>query len=111
VMAVFATAQRAVEAAHAACLGVSQLQVGGYRPALRIGVHIGRPRKLGGDYLGVDVNIAARVAQAAAGGEVLVSGQARERLVDGSFRVRKRRFRAKGAPKELEVYAVEPAPE
>lgn len=108
-MAVFSDAQSAVEAAHAACAGVTGLRFNGYQPALRVGVHVGRPRKLGGDYLGVDVNVAARVAQAASGGEVLVSGQARERLRDGSFKVRKRRFRAKGAPKELEVYAVEPA--
>ena len=32
----------------------------GYQPQLRAGIHLGRPRKLGGDYLGVDVNIAAR---------------------------------------------------
>ena len=69
---------------------------------------MGRPRRLGGDYLGIDVNIAARVAAAAAGDEVLVSGPACERLGDGAFDVRRRRrFRAKGAPKELEVYAVE----
>jgi adenylate cyclase len=107
-MAVFGAPQPAVEAAHAACRGVAALEADGYQPVLRVGVHVGRPRKLGGDYLGVDVNVAARVAQAASGGEVLVSGPARDRLSEGSFRVRRRRFRAKGAPKELEVYAVEP---
>ena len=54
------------------------------------------------------MNIAARVAAAASGDEVLVSGPACERLDDGAFELRRRRrFKAKGAPKELEVYSVE----
>ena len=36
-------------------------------------MHTGNPRKLGGDYLGIDVNIAARVAQKATAGEILAS--------------------------------------
>jgi adenylate cyclase len=106
-MAVFNDAQAAVEAGVAARRGVGELVVDGYRPQLRVGVHLGRPRRLGGDYLGVDVNVAARVAGAASGGEVLISGPTRERLRAGAFEVRRRRFRAKGAPKGLEVYAVE----
>ena len=47
--------------------------VEGHRPRMRAGVHHGCPRKVGGDYLGVDVNVAARVADQAKGGEVLVS--------------------------------------
>jgi adenylate cyclase len=107
-MAVFDDAQSAVEAGDEGRRGVGQLVFDGYRPRLRAGVHIGRPRKLGGDYLGVDVNVAARVADAASGGEVLISGPTRDRLRDGAFQVRKRRFRAKGAPKDLDVYTVEP---
>jgi adenylate cyclase len=108
-MAVFDEAQLAVEAGDAARRGVHDVVVDGYRPKLRVGVHVGRPRKLGGDYLGVDVNVAARVADAASGGEVLISGPTRERLRDGAFVVRKRRFRAKGAPKDLDVFVVEAA--
>jgi len=75
------------------------------------GLHSGRPRKIGGDYVGVDVNIAARVAEGAKGGEVLVSEAAREHLDETGLRVRrKRRFRGKGTPQGLEVYAVEPEP-
>jgi adenylate cyclase len=107
-MAVFPDARSAVEAALEARRRVGRLEVQGYRPTLRAGVHVGRPRMLGGDYLGVDVNIAARVA-AAAGDEVLVSGAGCERLDQQAFRLKRRRFRAKGAPRELEVYAVEPA--
>ena len=107
-MAVFPDAESAIAAAHEACYRVSALDVAGYRPRMRAGVHVGRPRRLGGDYLGVDVNIAARVAAAASADEVLVSGPACERLEDGAFELRRRRrFRAKGAPRELEVYAVE----
>jgi len=109
-MAVFADPATAVAAAHEACYRVGALEVRGYRPRMRAGVHVGRPRKLGGDYLGVDVNIAARVAAAASGDEVLVSGPACARLDDGAFELRRRRrFHAKGTPKELEVYSVEPA--
>jgi adenylate cyclase len=110
-MAVFDDTGSAVEAAHEARLAVAALEFDGYRPSLRAGVHVGRPRKLGGDYLGVDVNVAARVAAAAAADEVLISGPAREQLDPEAFRFRRlRRFRAKGAPKELEVYVVEPPP-
>jgi class 3 adenylate cyclase len=71
---------------------------------------VGRPRKLGGDYYGVDVNVAARVAAAAGPGEVLVSEITCEHLDATGVRLRqRRRFRAKGAPKELKVFAAEPA--
>jgi adenylate cyclase len=48
------------------------------------------------------------VAEAASGGELLVSGTAMERLGDRFESRRKRRFKAKGAPKDLEVFAVSP---
>lgn len=98
------------EAVHAVCRAQAELsgvEVEGYRPSLRGGVHVGRPRKMGGDYLGVDVNIAARLAEGASGGEVLVSEVVCERLAEAEYDVRrKRRFRAKGAPKDLQVYSV-----
>jgi adenylate cyclase len=108
-MAVFDDPRGAVEAAHQACSAVGRLEVRGYHPKLRAGMHFGRPRRIGGDYVGVDVNIAARVAAAARGDEVLVSAPGCAQLTDGSFRLRQRRFKAKGAPKELQVFAVEPA--
>ena len=74
---------------------------------MRAGAHHGMPRRVGRDYLGVDVNIAARVAQAAKADELLVSGTVREHLDDDGLKMkRKLRFRAKGAPKDLEVFAV-----
>jgi len=108
-MAVFGEAGPAVAAAQEACVRAGALEVHEYRPRMRAGVHFGRPRKLGGDYLGVDVNIAARVAAAAGADEVLVSGAVRDRLDGEAFVLkRRRRFKAKGAPRELEVYAVDP---
>jgi adenylate cyclase len=107
-MAAFSDSADAVRAACAARDNVAAIDVDGYRPRLRAGVHLGRPRKLGGDYLGVDVNVAARVAGAAKPGEVLVSSAVCERLDATAFTVRRRkRFRAKGAPKELEVFSVD----
>jgi adenylate cyclase len=104
-MAVFPDPGGAIEAACRAREALEQVEVGGHRPRLRAGVHVGRPRKLGGDYFGVDVNIAARVAAAAGADEILVSDAARERL-DRDVPMRRRwRFSAKGAPKDLRVYA------
>ena len=107
-MAVFAEPQPALEAALDAAPKVGAIEVAGHRPALRAGLHMGRPRRLGGDYYGVDVNIAARVATAASGGEVLISEAARARLEPGAFKLRRQRnFKAKGTPEDLRVYAAE----
>jgi adenylate cyclase len=106
-MAVFDDPGDAVEAALDAHHEMERVEVAGHRPRMRAGVHFGRPKTLGGDYLGVDVNIAARVAGAASSGEVLISETARERLGDTPLRIRRRRFfRAKGAPSDLRVYRV-----
>ena len=109
-MAVFERPQEAVDAAHEACEAVAQVEVGGHRPQLRVGIHVGRPRKLGGDYFGVDVNIAARIAAAAGGGEVLVSETVPAHLDARTTSLRRRwRFKAKGTPEHLKVYVAEPA--
>jgi adenylate cyclase len=109
-MVVFDDAGRAIEAAHASARALEGVAVAGHRPRLRAGVHAGRPRRIGGDYFGVDVNIAARVAEAAGPGEVLVSEAVHERIADDSVQLKRRwRFSAKGAPKGLKVYAAEPS--
>jgi len=106
-MATFLEPAAAVEGVLVAQAAVAGVQVLGARPKMRAGAHHGLPRRVGRDYLGVDVNIAARVAQAAKADELLISGTVREGLDDERFRVkRKLRFRARGAPKDLEVYAV-----
>jgi adenylate cyclase len=106
-MAAFEDPVGAVAAALEARDAIAEVEVNGYRPEMRAGIHMGRPRRLGGDYLGTDVNIAARVADAASGGEVLVSGSVRERLDDKAMKLKQRRFKAKGAPSGLAVYSVE----
>lgn len=106
-MAAFGDARSAVRAAHDARELAAAIEVPGYTPQLRAGVHLGRPRKIGGDYLGVDVNVAARVAGGAKPGEILVSSAACEKLDEAFVLKRRRRFKAKGAPRELEVFSVE----
>jgi len=105
-MAVFSEPGNAVEAAFEAVAGLEAVEVEGHKPRLRAGLHVGRPRKIGGDYLGVDVNIAARIAEAAGPGEVLVSGVASEHLDEEALTLkRKWRFKAKGAPSDMQVFA------
>ena len=111
VMAVFSNAQAAVEAAFDLQCKLGGIEVEGHRPALRAGVHLGRPRKVGGDYLGVDVNTAARIVEAAGGGEVLVSDRACEALSPEAFSFGPRRpLMAAGAPKDLSVCVIRSRP-
>ena len=106
-MAVFSEAEQAVRAALESQEAVAKIEVEGYRPKQRAGVHRGTPRKVKGDFLGVDVNIAARVGDAAKGDEVLVSGIVRERLDGGSFKFGPDRpLDAPGAPPDLTVSSV-----
>jgi adenylate cyclase len=105
-MAAFGSAPDAYEAALAVNEGVAGIEVSGYRPRLRTGIHLGRPRKLGGDYFGVDVNIAARLMDAAKPGEILGSQTVVDSLGPGIVEAKRRRFSAKGAPKGLGAYAL-----
>jgi adenylate cyclase len=108
-MSVFREAEDAVGAALEAEGAVREVDVHGHSPELRAGVHLGRPRRVGSDYLGVDVNIAARVGECADGGEVLVSEPARRALDAESFRFgRERALRETGAPRDLAVCSVTP---
>jgi len=109
-MAVFDDPGQGVEAALEAIEAVSELKVSGYTPQMRAGLHVGTPRRLGGDYFGVDVNTAARVAEAASANELLVSDAAKTKLGDEDVSLRRRlRFKAKGAPRDLRVYAAQPS--
>lgn len=105
-MAVLPDASAGVEAALDIQRAMRDISVGGYRPRVRAGVHVGRPRKLGHDYFGVDVNVAARIAAAAGADEVLISEAAREQLAGDGVATRRRwMFTSKGTPKGLRVYA------
>jgi adenylate cyclase len=106
-MAVFSDSEQAVRAALDAQDEISQIEVDGYRPTQRAGVHRGTPRKVKGDFLGVDVNIAARVGDCAEGGEVLISEPVREELDGRRFRFgRPRPLDAPGAPADLTICSV-----
>src|SRR5689334_1374933 len=107
VMAVFDDPHAAVDAALAAQAALASVEVAGYRPKMRAGIHHGCPRKVGGDFLGVDVNIAARVAGQAKGGEVLISEPTWAHIEDAGLRAgRAKRLKADGAPRDMRVRAV-----
>lgn len=106
-MAVYPDVGDAVAAAVAARDAVEELDLDGHVLHLRAGVHLGRPQRLGGDYYGRDVNIAARITDAAGAGEVCVSSTARAQLGEG---VRLRRVPygpAKGVPVGITSWRVE----
>jgi adenylate cyclase len=101
-MATFLQVQEAVDAALDAQDALAEVEVEGYRPKMRAGVHCGRPRKLGGDYIGVDVNIAARVADAAKAEQVLVSEPVLEHVDLTQLKPgRRKRLKAEGTPREM----------
>jgi adenylate cyclase len=110
VMATFLGADEAVHAALDGRSAVGEIDIEGYRPRLRAGLHWGSPRRLGGDYLGVDVNVAARVADAAKADQVLVSDVLLAQLDDdalaGLRTGRAKRLRADGAPRDLRVVSI-----
>jgi adenylate cyclase len=106
-MAVFASPVDALEAIQEAQRRLAEVEVAGYRPRLRAGLHLGRPERVGDDYFGVDVNIAARVAEAASADEILISDRVLSELDPSRVKAkRKLLFRAKGVPTEVKVYAV-----
>jgi adenylate cyclase len=113
------------EPAIAACLAI----LAGFEQAaetdemplwVRAGLHWGRPTRRGQDLIGHDVNVAARIVDVAAPGELLCSGSmlaacgrgCRERAAEVSF-VELGPVMMKGIPDPIELYRVEagePAP-
>jgi class 3 adenylate cyclase len=114
IMAVFSRPATAVRAAITAREGVKSLDVDGYTPRMRVGIHTGRPQRIGSDWLGVDVNIAARVMERATRGELVVSqatldgisGEDFESLGVEAKRLRRQVFAAKqdGVPADFVMY-------
>jgi adenylate cyclase len=110
VMAAFGDPAAAVEAAFETRQGLGGIDVAGHRPRMRFGVHSGKPRRLGGDYFGVDVNVAARVMAAARPDQVLVSESACHGLPLDRFSLsRAKRLKAAGAPDDLHIVSVDRA--
>lgn len=115
-MAVFTDPTTAVRAARTSIDAVKTVEVDGYTPRMRAGVHTGRPQRIGSDWLGVDVNIAARVMERAARGGLIVSQATMDRIPDEDFatlglsakRIRRQVFSPKqdGVPPDLAMYRV-----
>lgn len=113
-MAVFDDPATAVRATIAAREAVKNVEVDGYTPRMRAGIHTGRPRRIGSDWLGVDVNIAARVMERATRGGLIVSQATLDRIPQGELeslgvtvkRVRRPLFapRQAGLPTDLVMY-------
>jgi class 3 adenylate cyclase len=86
-------------------------------PPLRVGIHTGQPHRIGSDWLGTDVNIAARVMECTDKGEVLISGATLQRLTPEQLdelgihakRVRHAMFahQPTGVPDDFAIYRLE----
>lgn len=73
IMAVFDDPVTALRAIIPARDALKNVEIQGYTPVMRIGIHAGTPQRIGSDWLGVDVNIAARVMESAAKGGLAIS--------------------------------------
>jgi adenylate cyclase len=106
-MAAFRDPDDAAAAIFEAFDRLESVEAHGYRPGMRAGMHLGEPKRLGEDFFGVDVNVAARVADAASAGELLVSGNTLEELDSDAYSARKKLlFRAKGVPSDIAVHSL-----
>ncbi len=105
-MAVFPGPQLAIDALGAARERLSLVEVSGHRPRMRAGLHTGRPRAVGGDWLGVDVNVAARMMDLAEADETVVSGTTAAGLdLERVVLKRRRTLRTvKGVPEDLTIH-------
>jgi class 3 adenylate cyclase len=79
----------------------------GFAPAVRIGVHRAEANRTGLDYTGRGVNLAARVEAAAAGGEILVSGETLEGARRSFREVNRRSVELKGFTEPVDVVAID----
>ncbi len=114
VMAVFRDPVVAVRAVLEAKEALKSVEVAGYAPRMRVGIHTGRPQRLAADWLGVDVNVAARVMERATKGGIMVSSSTLDLIpqsqLDGlgiaAKRARKPMFSHKtaGIPPDLAIY-------
>jgi len=113
-MAVFRDPMVAVRAVLAAKEELKAVQVAGYTPRMRVGIHTGRPQRMAADWLGVDVNIAARVMERATKGGIMISSPTLDLIPQSELdalgvvakRARKPVFAPKttGIPADLAIY-------
>jgi class 3 adenylate cyclase len=82
----------------------------GFAPAVRVGVHTAVATRRGGDYSGVGVHVAARIAALAGGGEVLASAETAEAAAESGQPVRASEPRSvalKGVASETAVASID----
>jgi adenylate cyclase len=104
-MMVFESPDEAVAGTQATLDEVAKLRCDGYSPALRAGVHFGEPSRIGGDYIGVDVTVAARLCEAAGDGEILISSDVADRIDEETAQVwQPSPVLEKGTPDTLKVF-------
>jgi class 3 adenylate cyclase len=114
IMAVFRDPTVAVAAVLTAKSALKSVEVDGFTPRMRVGIHTGRPQRIGADWLGVDVNVAARVMERATKGGIVVSGATLDQIPESQLtalgvtakRVRRQVFSARpaGVPADLAMY-------
>ncbi len=117
IMACFPDPVTAIAAVLVASEALKSLEADGYTPIMRVGIHTGHPQRIGSDWLGVDVNIAARVMESAGKGGVLITGATLERLTPEQLdelgvspkRLRRAMFapRLSGVPPGITMYRLE----
>jgi class 3 adenylate cyclase len=113
-MAVFREPTVALRAVLVATEALGSVEVAGYTPRMRVGIHTGRPQRMAADWLGVDVNVAARVMERATKGGIMVSSSTLDEIpqteLDTLGIVAKRARRpvfagkAAGVPSDLGIY-------
>ena len=113
IMAVFGDPLVAVAAVLAARDAVKTVDVDGHTPRMRFGLHTGRPQRIGADWLGIDVNIAARVMERASHGGIIISGATLDLIEPGALdalgvvakRARRQMFtKPSGVPADMEMF-------
>lgn len=113
-MAVFRDPTVALRAVLVAEEALKSVEVAGYTPRMRVGIHTGRPQRMAADWLGVDVNIAARVMERGTKGGIMVSSSTLDLVPQTELdalgtvakRARKPVFAGKtaGVPPDLGIY-------
>lgn len=86
---------------------VEDLMAGHGEPTVRVGMHAGPASERDGDYFGASVNIAARIAAFAGGGEVVLSAAVRDAAatLDGVRFIALGRQRLRNAHEPVDLYA------
>lgn len=113
VMAVFPNPDAAVRAVYRARAAMDEVEVAGYRPRMRVGIHTGSPLPVGSDWLGVDVTVAARTMECGGDGNVMITQASLDRLdptvlaelgvVDETYRRGLLESRLEGIPKDVVI--------